>query len=122
MVSVGGPQSMLLNAWGVHVWDVFGARPYLVGSSVFSKQFRDVDVRVMLDDAGWDRFLPGVPHEGAHRIHPAWSGLCMAFSAWGQVFTGLPIDFQLQHVDVANEKWPVNREPLGSRIRRGDAS
>jgi hypothetical protein len=58
-----------------------------------------------------------------HLILNAWgslvlAALCMAVSAWGQAFTGLPIDFQFQPVAWANETYGRGhiREPLGVRI------
>lgn len=116
---VGMPQHAILNAWGSLIMDALGddARPYLVGSATTTTNWRDVDVRVMLSTADWDRLLPGVPRSSAAGfVHPRWSALCMAFSAWGQAYTGLPIDFQLQHVDDANARFKGIRDPLGVRI------
>lgn len=114
---VGSPAHLLLNAWGTLVHDAFGEIPYLVGSATTSKTWRDVDIRVMLDDDQWNRILPGVPTTGgAGFVYPRWSALCMAVSAWGQQFTGLPIDFQFQPRDHANTRYKGYREPLGIRI------
>ena len=116
-VGVGMPAHMLLNAWGVLVEDALGAQAYLVGSATRSKVWRDVDVRVMLTDDEWQHWLPGVPPEGGF-VWPRWAALSMAFSAWGQAATGLPIDFQLQHLAHANTRYLDGaREPLGFRIR-----
>lgn len=116
-VGVGSPGHLMLNAWGTLVEDAFGETPFLVGSATQSKTWRDVDVRVMLDDEQWNRILPGVPTEnGAGFVFPRWSALCMAVSAWGQQFTGLPIDFQFQPVEHANARYRGIRDPLGIRI------
>lgn len=116
---VGMPQHALLNAWGSLIMDAFGeyAQPFLVGSATKTKQWRDVDVRVMLREAEWQRILPGVPYSCyAGTVYPRWAALCMAVSAWGQAFTGLPIDFQFQPLDDANTRFHGVREPLGMRI------
>jgi hypothetical protein len=118
---VGMPQHALLNLWGTLVMDAFGedAQPYLVGSATKSKQWRDVDIRVMLDEGEWGRILPGVPYSGyAGAAYPRWAALCMAVSAWGREFTGLPIDFQFQPTADANARFDGLREPLGMRISK----
>jgi hypothetical protein len=119
------PQHAILNAWGSLVMDALGedARPYLVGSATTTNQWRDVDVRVMLDLDEWSRLLPGVPPTSAAGFcHPRWSALCMAFSAWGRAYTGLPIDFQIQFRDDANTRFQGRRDPLGIRISETSTS
>lgn len=113
---VGMPAHILLHTWGGLVQDAFGDLPFLVGSATRSKTWRDVDVRLMLDDDQWARILPDVPKDQAHHLSPQWAALCMAVSAWGREFTGLPIDFQFQPRDVANERHSGPREPLGVRL------
>jgi hypothetical protein len=120
---VGSPGHLLLNAWGSLVYDAFGENPYLVGSATTTKAWRDVDVRLMLGRKAWERVLPDVPYDraGAGFVYPQWSALCMAFSAWGKDFTGLPIDFQIQQIEWANERFKGGvRDPLGIRIGAGE--
>jgi hypothetical protein len=117
---VGSPAHLILNAWGTLVYDAFGETPYLVGSATTTQQWRDVDVRVMLDDEQWQRLLPGVPTDSPGFVWPRWSALCMAVSAWGQAFTGLPIDFQFQPMARANELYKGIRDPLGVRCAMRD--
>lgn len=82
----------------------FDETPYLVGSVGERPDFRDVDVRLMLDDDDFDlRFAD----EGI------WSITCYAISRWLQADTGLPIDFQIQRQTEANEKFSGPRNPLG---------
>jgi hypothetical protein len=38
--------------------------------------------------------------------HPMYVALCLAFSALGKKMTDLPIDFQIQKLSWANEKFP----------------
>lgn len=105
-------ERMLLEDWGIHLRRVFGT-PYLVGSVLTSKDYRDVDVRVMLDADEWIALFPNL--DDCNIRDARWSGICTAFSLWGQKVTGLPIDFQLQPMDKANEQHPGagNRVPLG---------
>lgn len=102
-MGVGMPADLLLEEFGYQVWCAFGETPYHVGSSVFGKQWRDVDVRLLLPDEEYERLGlgdPAHPHENAK-----WVSLVMAFSALGKTMTGLPIDFQIQQQSYANEHY-----------------
>lgn len=100
---VGMPEMLKLEIFGSIVWDYFGQPPYQVGSSLKTRNFRDVDVRLILDDDEFEKFV-GV-RERPLRVGPMWSSLCMAFSALGRELTGLPIDFQIQRMTEANEEY-----------------
>lgn len=100
-VRVGQPGAVLLHRWGRDLYEAFAEPPYLVGSATREKRWRDVDVRVMLDDPTFAA-LTG----GADPTHPVatcyrWAALNLGISLWGQKVTGLPIDFQFQHEDHA---------------------
>lgn len=84
----------------------FGQPPYLVGSAGFGEatSYRDVDVRLMLDEKEFAAACP---------TRERWELLCVAISAWLHERTGLPIDFQIQRVDLANERFNGRRNPLG---------
>ena len=103
-MSPGGPQSMLLERWAQWIADAFGVKPYLVGSSVGRKDWRDIDVRLMLDDEQWQHWIGDARQP--YRCDPRWSLLCSALSAHGSQQTGLPIDFQIQRISEANEMYP----------------
>lgn len=112
-MGVGMPQSLLLEEFGALVTDAFGHHPYHVGSSVLGKDWRDVDVRLILDDAEYASLglgTPNQPHSNAR-----WVALCRAFSALGKEVTGLPIDFQIQQQSLANEEDKGLRSALGVR-------
>lgn len=103
-MGVGQPQGMLLNLFGEQLRHAFGHVAYHVGSSLRQKDgWRDVDVRVMLDDAEWDAFQLGRPENPHHS--PRWRTLCIVWSAYGRQMTGLPIDFQLQQRTHANANY-----------------
>lgn len=102
-MAVGMPASLWLHQFGRMVFAAFGEHPYHVGSSVREKLWRDVDVRVMLARGVYERMGlgdPKRPHANAR-----WVAFCTAFSALGKQMTGLPIDFQIQEVDSANEEF-----------------
>lgn len=113
-MGVGFPAVILLNEFGSQIWAAFGGPPYLVGSALTEKSgWRDVDVRMIIDDQEWKRLGFGDPATVAHR-DAKWISLCLAYSALGKAMTGLPIDFQLQQQTKANEEFPsAPRSALG---------
>jgi len=85
----------------------FGTHPYLVGTAGVggADSYRDVDVRLMLDD---DEFAAACP------TLARWELLCLTVSAYLRERTGLPVDFQVQLTSAANEKYGDRpRNPLG---------
>ncbi|MFA6046341.1 MAG: hypothetical protein WC718_15260 [Phycisphaerales bacterium] len=107
------PAELKLQAFGAYVRAAFGELPYHVGSSLENKTgWRDVDVRVILDDDDWQRWGFCDPDYVGHRDEK-WIALCLAFSALGREMTGLPIDFQIQPQTWANKKFRGMRGALG---------
>lgn len=101
-IRIGMPASLWLQQFGSYVWDAFGEHPYLVGSALKGERPAfDVDVRLILDDAEWDRLELG--HPDRTHMNARWVALCMAWSAFGRAFTQLPIDFQIQPLTWAND-------------------
>lgn len=88
------------------IHDAFGRPPYLVGTAGAgdAASYRDVDVRLMLDDEEFATVCP---------TRVRWELLCLAISAYLSERTGLPVDFQVQRSDIANEKFNGMRNPLG---------
>lgn len=89
------------------IFKAFGDPPYLVGSASAgsSGTYRDVDVRLLLDDASFAAVCP---------TRERWELLCLAIGAWLRERSGLPVDFQIQSAAVANERYPgETRNPLG---------
>jgi len=79
----------------------FGERPYLVGSAITRPDYRDVDVRVPLDDEAYE----AIPLEVLD--------LNMLLSQWGQRVSGLPIDCQVQRLsEFQAATGPVNPRGL----------
>lgn len=112
VIGVGSPAVLYLEQFGEVCNDAFGSTAYLVGSAARGKVWRDVDVRVILDDSEFYRLCGHSALNG-----PVWTAFAMAFSALGEKMTGLPIDFQLQGTTHANGQYGGEvRVPLFNRI------
>jgi hypothetical protein len=104
------PAGIWLHKFGVIVEDYFGHTCYQVGSSLSSKDWRDVDVRLILPDDEFKAMFG--KHALAAEGDPKLSAITLAFAALGKAMTGLPIDFQIQSATRANELYPGNRSAL----------
>lgn len=113
-MGVGMPATLRLEAFGSRVFDAYGHHPYLVGSAMRSKTWRDVDVRLMLPDDEFAVLFPD--HRKPPRLDLRWALLCDAISELGRQMTGLPIDFQFQQQTAANDEYDGPRSPLGLRL------
>lgn len=108
---VGMPAALKLNQFGRECFEAFGAEAYLVGSATRSTEWRDVDVRVILPDDEFERQVGALTRPRCLNLR--WNALCLAFAARGREVTGLPIDFQIDQLRDANEKYPEVRHALG---------
>ena len=108
---VGMPATEWLDEFGSMVWSAFGEPPYLVGSALTGKkgEWRDVDVRLILDDEEWEKWGFGNPI----RPNDKWRAHIMAFAELGKRMTGLPIDFQIQQATHANKTFDGIRSAIG---------
>lgn len=114
----GGRASMLtpqqvyaLDAACIPVRLAFGgARVYQVGSSMTRVDFRDVDVRAIIDDQVYAGMFP----RGGDWPDPWWRLVCVAVSEQLTRATGLNVDFQIQSLTAANAI-DGPRNPLGVR-------
>ncbi len=96
------------------VWEAFGTgrsgSTYLVGTAQTGGKYRDVDVRTILPDYEFDALFRVVERNG----QALWSLMCFAIGQMLADRTGLPIDYQIQRMSEANEKYPGgNRNPIG---------
>lgn len=103
------PAGIWLTKFGVIVHDYFGHVPYHVGSSVTSKQWRDVDVRLILPDAQFEQLFG---QDKSAETNPKLGAITLAFATLGRQMTGLPVDFQIQPQTYANEKFTGVRSAL----------
>ena len=114
------PTEMLrLDQWAESLTWVCDPGPYLVGSVLSRRDYRDVDVRVRLDDD--DPYMLDAAVVGDHLDRLRLVNVAM--SVWAQQVCGLPVDFQFQRAS----EWDAEdgpRDPLGGRWRtvhsRGD--
>jgi hypothetical protein len=106
---VGMPQAMLLEEFGSQIWSAFGQPAYLVGSATRSKNWRDVDIRLIMDDKEYEAMGFGKPEEMSR--NGKWVAYCLAFSVLGKQMTGLPIDFQIQQRSYANKHFNLSKHP-----------
>lgn len=86
--------------------EAYGHPPYLVGSVMERADYRDVDVRLILDDDQYERLVPTPELR---------TMLSVAFTAYLRQATRLPIDFGIQRFTQANEQHDKPRNPLGLR-------
>lgn len=100
-------QHDLLKDWGQSLLSMFDTMAYLVGSATERQDWRDVDVRIMLDSKAFDRLETSV---NLRRL-----SLCL--SLWGEKVTGLPIDCQVQNVLEANAEF--GGRPRNALFTRG---
>src|SRR5437879_3461498 len=109
------PALLRLDAFAARVEDAFGELPFLVGSAAHSKQWRDIDVRLILDDDVYDAMFGGEMEPPAMNLR--WALICDALSELAKTMTGLPVDFQVQRRTEANERYGGQiRHALGMRL------
>lgn len=108
---LGVPEVFNLNASCIllnQAFDSFGC--YLVGSSLETKEYRDVDVRMILEDQEYERLFPG-PIDSIY--NGRLSLMNAAVSEWLRARTGLPVDFQFQQQSDANANHKGQRNAIG---------
>lgn len=98
---VPAPHFYHLNQACALIEKAFDSYPYLVGSSIERRDFRDVDVRLILDDAKYDQLFHD---KDAGWTNALWSLMCTSISDYLSKVSGLPIDFQIQRQTQANEQ------------------
>lgn len=108
-MSTGMPAGIWLTKFGEIVRDYFGHECYHVGSSLTTKDWRDVDVRLILPD---DEFAARFGRDRSAETNPKLGAITLAFAALAKQMTGLPVDFQIQPVSHANERYPGMRSAL----------
>ena len=119
---IGPHNALMLDMFGDLAASAWGATAYQVGSSLTSETWRDVDVRVLVEHHEFLRMFYDPTGGGrswnvADRLsEPSWKAHMLAWSKLGEALTGLPIDFQVEPIDEANERYPNEpRSALGTR-------
>jgi len=117
---IGSPACFLLDDYADYIISAFHPDfmcPYLVGSSLIKRNWRDVDVRLILTDEEYEKWELGDPQYQSQNAR--WRSFCLAYSVLGKQMTGLPIDFQIQQMTRANIQFKHGlRQPIGISYRR----
>ena len=120
-VCLGAPAAFKLELAARHIQDAFcrnkgkrAGQMFIVGSVLERANWRDVDIRLMLDDGAFAELFPDA---GTHWDFDArWLLMNTMVSEWMSQQTGLPIDFQFQQTSHANAKHKGKRSPVGNKL------
>lgn len=124
---VGAPAVFKLELACQHINAAFGGGEnysgccYLVGSALDDPEWRDVDVRFIMEDKEFQRLFPNVDLAHGNAIwefDPRWLLINSSLSDWMRKQTDLPIDFQIQPQSFANERHSKPRSAMGLRIAK----
>lgn len=111
LTGTGMPGTIYLDVFGHWLREAFDTTAVHVGSSAVSKQWRDVDIRLILPDGQFNDMFPG--YNGHHQNDVKWALMSAAIAELGKKLTGFPIDFQFQRMsDASNRYGRKFREPL----------
>lgn len=101
-------------------YDTLGV--YLVGSCLSRRDYRDVDVRAIMEDEEFDKAFPHNPNGVVPNTRPLFMLSCLSISLWFKELSGLPVDFQFQKQSIANARHKGPRNALGHYRWTGDAT
>lgn len=107
---VPAPHFFNLNQACTLINKAFGGTCYLVGSSLVRRDYRDVDVRMIMDDDAYAKVFGDATQA---TINPLWSLVSSAVSLWLSQQSGLSVDFQVQQMTLANLQHAGKRHFLG---------
>lgn len=110
---IGAPACFRLEQAIRPVCQAFGVYCcYQVGSSLERTDWRDIDVRMILDDEAFTSEFPDCRIEH-YENDTRWLLLTVALSAHLSQQTGLPVDFQIQPRTLANKRHDKRRNAIG---------
>lgn len=125
---IGAPACFSLEMACKQVQDAFSpngnrrhGQVYVVGSALERADWRDIDVRMILDDDSFKELFPDVRLDTGAAIwefDPRWTLMCTVIAQWMRAATGLPIDFQFQPMTWANQRHNKPRHAAGLRYAR----
>ena len=112
ITGTGMPGTIYLDLFGHWLREAWPeATAVHVGSSAVSKQWRDVDIRLIMPDEQFNDLFPG--YNGHHQNDTKWALLSAAIAELGRKLTGFPVDFQFQRRSDASHRYGRKfREPL----------
>lgn len=117
-VYIGAPACFALDLECQHIWQAFcrdTGGVYVVGSCLQRSDWRDVDVRCIIDDEAFYKLFPGAA-EDHWEFDSRWLVMTVSISEFLSKRTGLPIDFQFQPRLHANSRHHGMRHPTGIRL------
>lgn len=121
---VGAPAIFALELACQDLNRAFDGHCYLVGSTLTRTDWRDVDVRLIMDDAAFIALFPSAQSEGVPanwEFDQRWLWMTVSISERMSRLTGLPIDFQFQPRTHANAFHKGGgRNALGMSFAKGD--
>lgn len=122
-IYIGAPACFALELACRQICEAFGGHHcYVVGSCLEKPDWRDVDVRYILEDADFEVLFPGATlHEGGGGCweqDPRWLLMTVSISEHLSRVTGLPIDFQFQSQTHANARHKGSRSCIGLHIAK----
>lgn len=119
-IYIGAPACFKLDIACSQIMQAFGGdtnKPigiYVVGSCMERPDWRDVDVRMIMDDESFKELFPDALIQNAAWEHdPRWRLLTVTISDWLKNQTGLPVDFQFQPMSWANSRHKKPRSAIG---------
>lgn len=90
---VGMPKALYLDMFGRYVRDMFDSDVFLVGSALKTKDWKDIDVVVVISDSLWNNLGFGDP---SNRFkNKKWISYCLSISSFGKSLLGCEVDFQI---------------------------
>lgn len=118
---IGAPACFALQQACQHVnqaFDSYGC--YVVGSALERKDWRDIDVRMIMADEEFYKLFPDAMPNGNWEFDSRWLLMTISISQWLSKMSGLPVDFQFQPQTHANEYHKGLRNAVGLRITKSE--
>ena len=92
---------------------------YLVGSALERPDWRDIDIRFIVDDVSFGKLFPNAGLTSNWEHDARWLVMTTSISDWLSKRTNLPIDFQFQAMTYANARFKGRpRNALGIHYNR----
>lgn len=117
---VGAPAIFALELACQHINAALGDYGcYLVGSCMERADFRDVDMRFIMEEQSFSVLFPCVDlslGSATWEFDPRWLLFNTSICKWLREQTGLPIDFQIQPQTFANMRHDKPRSAIGLRV------
>jgi hypothetical protein len=108
---IGAPAIFILESACQQINKAFGGKCYLVGSAIQCADWRDIDIRFIMEDNEFANLFPDAGQHWEQDIR--WLLLTILISKELSKCCGHPVDFQFQPRTHANERHNGPRHALG---------